>query len=235
MLELLSDGAFWLALLQIVAIDILLGGDNAVVIALACRKLPEAQRRQGILWGVAGAIVLRIVLIAFALQLLALPFLKLGGALLLLWIGVKLLLPDDDEHDIAGSTHLLGAIKTIVVADAVMSFDNVIAVAGAANGHLGLVAFGIAISIPIIVWGSQFVLKLMDRFPLVITLGGGLLGWIGGSMLLGDTALSGWTRHLPLWSHQAGGLAGAALVMLTGTWLARRQQGLSAVPAGERG
>ncbi|MBI3145006.1 MAG: TerC family protein, partial [Pseudogulbenkiania sp.] len=114
-------------------------------------------------------------------------------------------------------------IKTIIVADAVMSFDNVIAVAGAANGQLGLVTFGIVISIPIIVWGSQFVLKLMDRFPVVITLGGGLLGWIGGSMLLGDAALADWTGHLPHWSHQLGGMAGAALVILTGTWLARRQ------------
>lgn len=222
MLELLSDGAFWLALLQIVAIDILLGGDNAVVIALACRKLPEAQRRQGILWGVAGAIVLRIVLIAFALQLLALPFLKLGGALLLLWIGVKLLLPDDDEHDIAGSTHLLGAIKTIVVADAVMSFDNVIAVAGAANGHLGLVAFGIAISIPIIVWGSQFVLKLMDRFPVVITLGAALLGWIAGDMVLGDVMVKPYLADAPHWLHYLSGSVGAVLVVAVGTQLAKR-------------
>ncbi|MBS0553067.1 MAG: TerC family protein, partial [Proteobacteria bacterium] len=132
----MMHAAFWLSVLQIIAIDILLGGDNAVVIALACRKLPAHQRNKGIAWGVVGAIALRIVLIFFALQLLALPFLKVVGALLLLWIGVKLMQPEDDEGhgNIEGSTHLMGAIKTIVVADAVMSLDNVIAVAGAAKG-----------------------------------------------------------------------------------------------------
>ena len=219
----LMDSHFWLAVPQIIAIDILLGGDNAVVIALACRRLPEDQRRRGILWGVAGAIVLRVVLIFFALQLLALPYLKIVGALLLLWIGVKLLQPDDDEHaNIEGSTHLLGAIQTIIVADAVMSLDNVIAVAGAAKGGIGLVAFGIMISIPIIVWGSQLVLKLMDRFPIVITLGGALLGWIAGEMLLGDVALKPVLTDLPGWAHQASGLGGAIFVVLVGAMLARR-------------
>ena len=145
-------------------IDILLGGDNAVVIALACRKLPLHQRKKGIAWGVVGAIGLRIILIFFALQLLMLPYLKIVGALLLLWIGVKLLQPEEEggHVGIQGSASLLGAIRTIIVADAVMSLDNVIAVAGAAKGHLGLVIAGIAISIPIIVWGSRLVLKLMD-------------------------------------------------------------------------
>ena len=221
------EGSFWLSVLQIIAIDILLGGDNAVVIALACRKLPEAQRKKGIFWGVFGAIALRVVLIFFALQLLELPFLKVVGALLLLWIGVKLMQPEEgDGHGhIEGSAHLFGAIKTIIVADAVMSLDNVIAVAGAAKGDLGLVVFGILISIPIIVWGSQFVLKLMDRFPMVITLGAALLGWIGGGMLLGDVALKGATADLPAWTHTASALAGAAFVVLAGTLLARRAQG----------
>ncbi|WP_246210719.1 TerC family protein [Vogesella oryzae] len=218
--------AFIGAVLQIVMIDILLGGDNAVVIALACRKLPPALRRQGILWGAAGAIVLRIVLIAFALRLLTLPYLKVLGALLLLWIGVKLMQPDEGEaHDnIEGSTHLLGAIRTIIVADAVMSIDNVIAVAGAARGELGLVVLGILISIPVIVGGSQFVLQLMDRFPLVITLGAALLGWIAGDMLLGDVAIRPLLVGLPHWLHYATAACGALAVVLAGTLLERRQQ-----------
>jgi YjbE family integral membrane protein len=221
--DLFLQGSFWLSVAQIIAIDILLGGDNAVVIALACRRLPENQRRRGILWGVAGAIALRVVLIFFALQLLALPYLKIVGALLLLWIGIKLLQPDDDEHaNIEGSTHLLGAIQTIIVADAVMSLDNVVAVAGAAKGGIGLVAFGITISIPIIVWGSQLVLKLMDRFPIIITLGGALLGWIAGDMLLGDVALKPMLTDLPGWAHQVSALGGAIFVVLVGALLARR-------------
>lgn len=226
MFEFLLDGTFWISVAQIIAIDILLGGDNAVVIALACRHLPEEQRRKGIFWGVFGAIALRVVLIFFALQLLALPYLKVVGALLLFWIGVKLLLPEEGEGhaNIRGSASLLGAIKTIIIADGVMSLDNVIAVAGAAKGDLGLVVFGIAISIPIIVWGSRFVLKLMDRFPIVITLGGALLGWIGGEMLLGDVVVKPWLEGMPGWLHYASGVAGAALVVLVGTLLTRRRQ-----------
>lgn len=173
---------FWVAVGQIIMIDILLGGDNAVVIALACRKLPPAQRTKGILWGTAGAIVLRVILIFFALTLLAIPFLKLAGALLLVWIGVKLLAPEhDDAHgNIAASDKLWAAVKTVIVADLVMSVDNVIAIAGAAQGagsdhQMPLVIFGLLVSIPIIVWGSQLVIKLMDRFPIIITLGGMLL------------------------------------------------------------
>jgi YjbE family integral membrane protein len=226
MLEFLLDSGFWVSVAQIIAIDILLGGDNAVVIALACRKLPEAQRRKGILWGVVGAIALRVVLIFFALQLLALPYLKVVGALLLFWIGVKLLLPEEEDGHghIEGSTHLLGAIKTIVVADAVMSLDNVIAVAGAAKGDLGLVVFGILISIPIIVWGSKFVLKLMDRFPVVITLGGALLGWIGGDMIVTDVVVKPHLEGLPSWLHYATAAAGALFVVMLGSALARRKR-----------
>lgn len=221
--ELFMDSAFWLAVMQIIAIDILLGGDNAVVIALACRKLPEAQRRKGIIWGVAGAIILRVILIFFALQLLALPYLKVVGALLLLWIGVKLLLPEDDDHaNIEGSTNLWGAVKTIIIADAVMSLDNVIAVAGAAKGDLGMVTFGILISIPIIVWGSKFVLKLMDRFPVVITCGAALLGWIAGDMIMGDVVVKPLLSGLPSWLHYVSAALGAILVVATGKILASR-------------
>ena len=232
MFETMMTAAFWVSVLQIIAIDILLGGDNAVVIALACRKLPEHQRNKGIAWGVVGAIALRIVLIFFALQLLALPFLKVVGALLLLWIGVKLMQPEDDDGhgNIEGSTHLLGAIKTIVIADAVMSLDNVIAVAGAAKGDLGLVVFGIVVSIPIIVWGSKFVLKLMDRFPVVITLGAALLGWIAGGMLFGDVVVKPYVEHLPGWLHYVSSAVGAGFVVAIGAWLAKRQGAEAAPP-----
>jgi YjbE family integral membrane protein len=227
MLELMTDGAFWVAVLQIIAIDILLGGDNAVVIALACRRLPEKQRNKGIFWGVFGAIGLRIVLIFFALQLLALPYLKIVGAVLLLWIGVKLLLPEheDDGHgNIESSTHLLGAIKTVIVADAVMSLDNVIAVAGAAKDNISLVVFGIAVSVPIIVWGSKLVLKLMDRFPVVITLGAALLGWIAGEMIVTDVTLKHWVSKWPGMSHYLAAATGAIFVVVVGTLLAKSKR-----------
>lgn len=228
---------FWVAVGQIIMIDILLGGDNAVVIALACRKLPPAQRTKGILWGTAGAIVLRVVLIFFALTLLAIPFLKIVGALLLLWIGVKLLAPEhDDAHgNIAGSDKLWAAVKTVIVADLVMSVDNVIAIAGAAQGAGGdhqmpLVIFGLLVSIPIIVWGSQLVIKLMDRFPLIITLGGMLLGWIAGTMLISDPAVSNtaawtWVPKIPQTDtvKYAAGIAGALLVLAIGKWVASRR------------
>ncbi|WP_440224408.1 TerC family protein [Dokdonella sp. MW10] len=223
-IESLATGGFWIAMLQIVAIDILLGGDNAVVIALACRKLPEDLRRKGIFWGVVGAIVLRVILVFFALQLLALPWLRIVGALLLLWIGIKLLRPaDDDGHDgIGASTHLLGAIRTIIVADAVMSLDNVIAVAGAAHGDIVLVAFGILVSIPIIVFGSRFVLQLMDRYPFVVTIGAGLLGWIGGGMFVDDVVLADTMAGLPSTTRHVAAACGALLVVAVGRGLAQR-------------
>jgi YjbE family integral membrane protein len=219
-----GDPTFWLAVLQIIAIDVLLGGDNAVVIALACRRLPEAQRNKGIFWGVFGAIALRIILIFFALKLLALPWLKLIGAVLLAWIGIKLLVPhEEDGHgEVAASTHLLGAIKTIIIADAVMSLDNVVAVAAASRDSILLVVFGIAVSVPIIVWGSKLVLKLMDRFPVVITLGGMLLGWIAGEMAWSDVAFKGWTAQHPAWLHYLVAATGAVLVFAAGKLLARR-------------
>ncbi len=237
---------FWVAVGQIVMIDILLGGDNAVVIALACRKLPAHQRTRGILWGTAGAIVLRVVLIYFALTLLAIPFLKVAGALLLVWIGVKLLAPDADDHgNINASDRLLTAIKTIIVADLVMSVDNVIAIAGAAQGaadhhELPLVIFGLVISIPIIVWGSQLVIKLMDRFPAIITLGGMLLGWIAGTMLVSDPAVA--VHETLLWMPKldqessllrySAGAVGALLVLALGKWIVARR-GATSPPAAD--
>ncbi len=229
---------FWLAVGQIIMIDILLGGDNAVVIALACRKLPTHQRTKGILWGTAGAIFLRVVLIFFALTLLAIPFLKMVGAALLVWIGVKLLAPDhDDKHgNIQSSDKLWAAVKTVIVADLVMSIDNVIAIAGAAESVGGdhkmpLVIFGLLVSIPIIVWGSQLVIKLMDRFPSIITLGGMLLGWIAGTMLVTDPVLVN-AETIPSFPkllvtdglRYGAGVAGALLVFGLGKWLALRQK-----------
>lgn len=220
---------FWMAVLQIIAIDILLGGDNAVVIALACRRLPVHQRNKGIFWGVIGAIALRIVLLFFAVQLLGIPGLKALGALLLLWIGVKLLVPEDEgETHVESPTHLLAAVKTVVVADAVMSLDNVVAVAGAANDNFILVVLGILVSVPIIVWGSKLVLALMDRFPAVITLGGALLGWIAGEMLLSDGFLKPWLATAASWLKYVLPAAGALLVVLAGRWLARREASQSA-------
>jgi len=236
MIELLTTIS-WVAVLEIIAIDILLGGDNAVVIALACRNLPPKQRRLGILWGTAGAIVLRVVLIFFALNLLALPGLKLAGALLLLWIGVKLLTAEDEEGhgNISGSDKLWGAVKTVIVADFVMSLDNVIAIAGAAEtaapGHqLPLVIFGLLVSIPVIVWGSQLVIKLMDRFPVIITAGGMLLGWIAGTMLVTDPFIAPYLADaagavpaaVPAAIRYGAGMAGALLVLLVGLHFKKR-------------
>ena len=222
--------AFWVAVGQIILIDILLGGDNAVVIALACRGLPPKQRKMGILYGTAGAIVLRVVLIAFALALLAVPFLKVVGGLLLVWIGVKLLLPQDGDDEHAGiqpSDKLWGAVKTVIVADLVMSVDNVLAIAGAAEsagGHqLVLVVFGLVVSIPIIVAGSQIVLKLMDRFPVIITLGGMLLGWIAGEMIYTDPALQGALPAEAAWKYAAAA-TGALLVLAIGRFAAARRR-----------
>ncbi|MBU4518248.1 MAG: TerC family protein [Gammaproteobacteria bacterium] len=235
-MDFLTSPQFWVALGQIIIIDILLGGDNAVVIALACRKLPPAQRTKGILWGTAGAIVLRVILIAFAMTLLNVPFLKLVGAVLLVWIGVKLIAPDEDGHgDIQGSDKLFAAIKTIIVADLVMSVDNVIAIAGAAQNagehSMLLVVLGLLISIPIIVWGSTLVIKLMARFPSIIVAGGMLLGWIAGGMLVSDPALAdpanmAWMPKLSQSAtfHYAAAVAGALLVLAIGKIVASRQK-----------
>lgn len=208
---------FWIAVLQIIAIDIVLGGDNAVVIAMASRRLHEQQRNRAIFWGVFGAIALRVVLIFFAVQLLKMPYLKIAGGALLLWIGVKLLLPQEDgDHKIDASTHLLGAIKTIVVADAVMSLDNVIAIAAASKDSIGLVVFGLVVSVPIIVWGSKLVLVAMDRFPVVIVAGAALLGWIAGDMLANDVVVKDWVVENAAWLKYGAPLMGAALVVVLG-------------------
>ena len=220
----------WAAVFQIILIDILLGGDNAVIIALACRNLAPKQRMQGIIWGTAGAIILRVILIFFAMQLLQIPFLKVVGALLLVWIGVKLLIPEDDAHsNIDGGGSIVSAIKTIIIADFVMSLDNVIAIAGAAQNanpdhQLGLVIFGLVVSVPIIVWGSTLVLKLIDKFPLVVTLGAGLLGWIAGGMLVTDVYVVNNFGVQPTSVKIVAEVIGALFVMGLGIFLARRKK-----------
>ncbi len=218
----------WGAVGQIIMIDLLLGGDNAVVIALACRNLPSSQRNKGVFWGTLGAIILRVILITFAVMLLDLPFLKVVGAALLIWIGVKLLVPEsENEHEkIEGSSKLFGAIKTIIVADFVMSLDNVIAIAGAAqqahdDHQTLLVVFGLLVSVPFIVFGSRVVLRLIDRFPVIVWLGGALLGWIAGGLVTTDSFVLGYfpaAQQL----HYPAALAGAVLVVALGYVFVKR-------------
>ncbi len=224
MLEMLSSAQFWVDVFKIIVIDLLLSGDNAVVIALACRNLPEAQRKKGILYGVGGAIVLRIVLTFFAVSLLSLPYLKLVGALLLIWIGIKLLLPEDEhgEGNIAANTHLWAAVKTIIIADFVMSLDNVLGVAAAAHGNVWLLVFGLLVSIPMIAWSSQLVLKLIDRYPFIVFGGGALLGYVAGEMLVSEALFKPLleAQHALHWMVPA---ACAMLVLGVGKWLAARK------------
>jgi len=221
----ITSPQFWIAVGQIIIIDILLGGDNAVVIALACRRLPEHQRNKGIFWGVFGAIALRAIFLFFAVSLLALPYLKIIGGLLLFWIAIKMVVPEHEEEGeghIDGGTTLMSAIRTVVVADAVMSLDNVVAVAAAAKDSWGLAVFGVLISIPIVVWGSKFVLKLMDRYPVVITLGAALLGWIAGGLLVGDVSVKPHLADYPSWLSYVAAAIGALIVIGVGKYLASK-------------
>jgi len=214
---------FWVAVGQIILIDVVLSGDNAVVIALACRNLSPERRRTGIFWGVAGAVCLRVVLTVFAALVMNLPWLKFVGGLLLVWIAIKLMLPEDEDgHDIEPSSHLWGAVKTIVVADFVMSLDNVIGVAGAAHGSLMLLLFGLAVSIPLIVWSSQLILHWMERFPSIVLLGAALLGYVAGQMTFSDPGVMAILMPLPAWSAKAAGVVGALVVVVVGRWLERR-------------
>lgn len=216
-MELLSENLdFIIILAQIVMIDLLLGGDNAVVIALACRKLPPHLQKKAIVIGTLGAVVARVILLIIAVKLLALPWLKVVGGLLLLWIGLKLVANQEDDHsEMASDSRLWKTVMTIVTADVVMSLDNVLAVAAAGRGNVLLVSLGVLISIPIIVLGSRLVLALLHRFPLIILLGGALIGWIAGTMLVSDPVVM---RHLPpvAYLSQIAGAVGAAIVLLAG-------------------
>src|SRR5467141_1953613 len=234
MLEYLVSAEFWVGLAKIIGVNIILSGDNAVVIALAARSLPPKQQTQAIIWGSGAAIVMRIILTLFAVVLLTLPWLKIIGSLLLFWIGVKLLVPEEDDAEIEASDQLLSAIKTILIADLVMSLDNVIAVAAAAGGSVLLLILGLAISIPLVIFGATLLLKLMERFPVIITIGGALIGWVAGEMLVTDPALEGWLTGLGvrfvtgkpmiagLSLELTAGAIGVATVVALGKWLATR-------------
>ena len=231
-MDVVSTPDFWIALGQIILINIVLSGDNAVVIALACRSLPAHQQKKAILFGSVGAIVLRLVLTFFAVYLLSLPYLKLIGAALLVWIGIGLLTGEDDEEELEGHSNLAGAIKTIVIADLVMSLDNVIGVAAAAKGNMVLLVVGLVISIPLIIFGSTIILKLMTRFPIIITLGAGLLGWVAGEMALSDPAIKDLWAAQQHTLHVIAPAAGALLVIAVGKYLARMAAQRSAQPDG---
>jgi YjbE family integral membrane protein len=216
----IDDPLFWTALLKIIGVNIVLSGDNAVVIALAARSLPPAQQKKAIFWGSGAAIVMRIVLTLFAVALLGLPWLKLIGSVLLLWIGVKLLIPEDDGPDIKASDNLMAAIKTILIADLVMSLDNVIAVAAAAGGSTLLLIVGLAISIPLVIFGATLLLKLMERWPIIITIGAGLLGFVAGEMAWEDSAIAGFTSQYPASMKYLAAAIGALFVVGLGRYLA---------------
>jgi len=188
-------------ILQIVWIDLLLSGDNAIVIALACRNLPPEQRQMGMLLGAGAAIGLRIIFALMITFLLGVPFLKIIGGLLLLWIGVKLATGEDEAHeDVKASDQLWGAVKTIAIADAVMSLDNVLAISAASHGNVWLFIFGLLLSIPLIVFGAQLITSIIERFPVFIWLGAALLGWIAGEMIATDPIIIDWLKaNMPAW------------------------------------
>jgi YjbE family integral membrane protein len=232
-MEMLATHEFWIGLLKIIWINLLLSGDNAVVIALAARSLPPKQQKLAIFWGSGAAIALRIILTVFAVAMLTLPYLKLVGGALLIWIGVQLLIPEDDGDDgIQSHDNLMQAIRTILIADLVMSLDNVIGVAAAAEtappeAKLTLLILGLGISIPIVIFGSTMMLKVMERFPVVITLGAALLGWIAGEMMVTDPVAVDWVKANADWlvTWHAAKIAGAALVIGIGALIARRRTG----------
>ncbi len=228
MLEMFYTSEFWLALVQIIIINIMLSGDNAVVIALACRSLPPKQQQQAIIFGSVGAIVLRIVLTFFAVMLLSLPFLKLVGGLALLWIGASMLNSNDDGHGPDAHSNLSAAIKTIIIADLIMSLDNVLGVAAAAKDNVVLLVIGLGISIPLIIFGSQLILKLMERFPIIITFGAGLLGWVAGEMLVSDSFVSGWIETHASFLHYLVPAICVVIVLAIGKWLDSRHPAPSA-------
>ncbi len=221
-MEFLNNAEFWIGLLKIIWINIILSGDNAVVIALAARSLPPEQQKKAVLFGSGAAVVLRIVLTVVAAQLLALPYLQLVGGALLLWIGIQLL---GDHHEGEGEAKeygsLMAAVRTILIADLVMSLDNVIAVAAAAKGSTTLLILGLAISIPLVIFGSTLMIRLMERFPIVVTFGAGLIGWVGGETMISDNVLVS-TVEGAHWLHYAGPVLGVAAVLGAGTLLARR-------------
>ena len=222
MTEIMSP-EFWTGLITIIWVNVILSGDNAVVIALAARSLPPAQQKKAVAYGAGAAVVLRIILTLAAVELLKLPYLKLIGAALLFWIAIKLLVPEDDGgEDIQSSSNLLTAIKTILIADLVMSLDNVIGVAAAAKGSTLLLFLGLGISIPLVIFGATVLMRLMERWPIIITLGAAILGWVSGEMVITDPVLIHWIDERADFLHWVAPIAGALFVVIVGKWLAAR-------------
>jgi YjbE family integral membrane protein len=224
--------AFWTGLLTIIWVNIILSGDNAVVIALAARSLPPHQQKKAVAWGAGAAVVMRIGLTIVAVELLKWPYLKIIGGLLLFWIAISLLLPEGGDENVDSSDNLFQAIKTILIADLVMSLDNVIAVAAAAKGSVLLLVLGLAISIPLVIFGATLLMKLMERFPIIITAGAGILGWVAGEMLVTDPALTEWIKvnmawmhiHTPIGEISWAQILGVIIVIGLGKWLAARKE-----------
>ena len=223
-MEFVQSADFWIGLVKIVWINIILSGDNAVVIALAARSLPPHQQKQAVFWGSGAAVVLRIVLTVVAAKLLELSFLQIIGGCLLLWIGYQLLGSDEDDAGEAKTYgSLMAAVRTILLADLVMSLDNVIAVAAAAHGSILLLVLGLAVSIPLVIFGSTLMIKLMERFPVIVLLGAALIGWVGGETIANDTALHGYAMAHPSLHYIAAAL-GAALVVGAGKFSALKSR-----------
>ncbi|MBF5004930.1 TerC family protein [Diaphorobacter caeni] len=223
-MEFLNTPDFWIGLVKIIWINIILSGDNAVVIALAARSLPPVQQKKAIMIGSGAAVVLRIVLTVVAAKLLELSFLQIIGGVLLLWIGYQLLTGDDDEEgESKGSGGMVAAVRTILIADLVMSLDNVIAVAATAQGNMVLLILGLAISIPLVIFGSTLMIKLMERFPVIVTLGAALIGWVGGETIVNDNILHDYALSHP-WLHYVAAAAGAILVVAVGKYVKARNE-----------
>jgi len=223
-MEMLSTPEFWIGLVKIIWINIILSGDNAVVIALAARTLPPHQQKRAVLWGSGAAVVLRIVLTVVAAKLLALPYLQIVGGLLLLWIGVQLLSEEDEDEgdsDEKKNSNMMAAIRTILIADLVMSLDNVIAVAAAAGGSMVLLILGLAISIPLVIFGATLMVKLMERFPIIVVAGAALIGWVAGETIVSDAVFAD-ALAANKWLHYAGAVAGAVFVVAVGKMLQAR-------------
>ena len=224
-MDILLTADFWAALGSIILANVLLSGDNAVVIAMAARGLPVHQQKRAIVFGSGAAIVMRIVLTLIAVRMLGLPWLKLAGGLALLWIGANLMSDEQDEHDHEAKPIGVGAaVRTILLADLVMSLDNVLAVAAAAHGNTLLLVIGLAVSIPLIVFGSTLILKVMERFPVIITAGAALLGWLAGEMMLTDPAIHRWFAQVPDSAVRIAGVVGAIVVVIAGKLLQRRSK-----------
>ena len=222
----LFEPDFWAALMKIIGVNIILSGDNAVVIALACRSLPPRQQKWGIVFGAGAAVVLRILFTFVIVALMAIPYLKAAGGLLLFWIGYKLMQPEDaGDKEVTASSNLFGAVRTVLIADAVMSLDNVIAVAGAAEGHAAakeiLIGLGLLISIPLVVFGAAILIKLINRFPIIVLVGAGLIGWVGGEVIVTDPAWSAWVDDNAHWLHWGAPVLGAIAVVVIGKLVAK--------------